>query len=415
MQDKRTIQKHWKVLLICCFLSVTSIGLTINAGGVFFTPVAESFGVMRGTVAVQATINLLGTAIISLFVPRLMAKYSYKLLLYIGTFGAAITTILMAFVTNMAVFYLLGAIRGVCVGLFGMVPLTMMMNNWFEKHHGLVTSLVLGSSGIAGAIFSPIFATLIETFGWQTAYIVLGLIMFAFTLPALLFNFQVHPRDEDLLPYGHAEFLKAAENRPVQKRGKMEISLVTLILFLVFATLASGVTGIPHHFPGFADSIGYSATVGATMLSAGMISNIISKLFLGFLSDRVGAVKANFTMIAINIGAAIILLNGTNASVMLVGAFLFGSIFSVASVGKTLLTTTIFGIENYGTVYPFISFAGTMGGAFGMSIVGYIYDFTGSYMNAFIVAIVINALNLVLLIIMAKQALKKKKEAELLV
>ena len=413
MQEKRMIQKHWKVLLVCCFLSVTSIGLTINAGGVFFTPVSESFEVMRGTIAFQATINLVGTAIISLFVPRLMATYSYKKMLYIGTIAAAVTTILMAFATNIAVFYLLGAIRGVGVGLFGMVPLTMMMNNWFQKHHGLVISLVLGSSGIAGAIFSPIFASLIEKFGWQSTYLIQGVVMFAFTLPALIMKFQPDPRDEGLLPYGHAEFIKVATDKPIRKRGKMEYTQATFILFLIFATTSSVITGIPHHFPGFAESIGYSATIGATMLSAGMISNIVSKLFTGFLSDRIGAVKANLTLIMINIIAAIILLNGTNASTMMVGAFLFGSIFSVASVGKTLLTSTIFGIENYGKVYPFISFAGTIGGALGISIVGYIYDFTESYMGAFIVAIAINVMNIVILFIMARQAQKKEQEAEL--
>ena len=38
-----------------------------------------------------------------------------------------------------------------------------------------------------------------------------------------------------------------------------------------------------------------------------------------------------------------------------------------------------FGVENYSTVYPIISFATSFGSAFALALVGYIYDFTGSY------------------------------------
>ena len=42
-----------------------------------------------------------------------------------------------------------------------------------------------------------------------------------------------------------------------------------------------------------------------------------------------------------------------------------------------------FGVENYGKVYSFFALAGNVGGAVAMSLIGYVYDFTGSYMGAF--------------------------------
>ena len=114
-------------------------------------------------------------------------------------------------------------------------------------------------------------------------------------------------------------------------------------------------------------------------------------------------------MIAINIISIVILLLAPSSTVLLIGSFLFGSVYSVGAVGFALLTKHFFGVENYSTVYPIISFATNFGGAFALSLVGYIYDFTGSYVYAFIIALTINVANLILLYIVVKSYLVAKK------
>ena len=34
--------KHWLVLIVCCGLAASSIGVSINSSGVFYTPVSTS-------------------------------------------------------------------------------------------------------------------------------------------------------------------------------------------------------------------------------------------------------------------------------------------------------------------------------------------------------------------------------------
>lgn len=150
------------------------------------------------------------------------------------------------------------------------------------------------------------------------------------------------------------------------------------------------------------------------MLSAGMVGNIASKLVIGFLSDRFGAFKANVIMIAVNVVSIFILLSGLSAGFMLAGAFLFGSVFSVAGVGLALLTRELFGTENYGRVFPIISFATMMGGAFSLSAVGYIFDFTGTYTAAFFISLALHAIDLVLLWFLVRQVKQQKQRTHLL-
>ena len=131
-------------------------GVSINSSGVFYTPVSESLHMMRGTFSMHMTIFSLVTAITSLFVPRLMEKFSYKMILTVSVFTAVVSTGLMALGNSAIVFYALGAIRGMSTAMFSIVPLTLVINGWFEKKHGLATSIVFGFSGLAGSILSLI-------------------------------------------------------------------------------------------------------------------------------------------------------------------------------------------------------------------------------------------------------------------
>ena len=387
MRDNQ--RKPWLVLAICCGLAASSIGISINSSGVFYTPVAEDLGILRRTFSLHMTIFSLVTALSALFVPRLMARFSYKLILIISITTTVIATAMMGFVNNIYAFYLLGAIRGLATGMFSIVPLTMIINEWFHQKHGFATSFVFGFSGLAGSICSPILSQCIAFVGWQYAYVIKALIIAVLCLPAIFYPFAIKPQDEGLLPYGYQpETITQHQN----KAPAFRLMQVGFICFFILAFINTMITGMTQHFPGFAESMGLSATIGATLLSAGMIGNIVSKLLIGSMSDYFGPVKATLTMMTTNMLGMIILIFSPSVIGLYLGAFLFGSIYSVGAVGLPLLCKYFFGTENYTRAFPMISFASNFGAALALSIVGYIYDFTGSYMNAFLIGIVINGI-----------------------
>lgn len=409
MENKNRNIKHLIVLIVCCGLAASSIGICVNSAGVFYTPVSESLGIMRGTFSMHGTISLLATAVISLFVPAIMKRYSYKLILFFSVLLAGSSTILMAFSKGVLAFYILGAIRGVSSGLFAIVPITMIINKWFYKNHGLATSVVLSFSGIAGAVCSPIFTKCIQSFGWENSYIIMGVIIIVLCIPAVVYPFSIDPKEIGLLAYGYNEKETKITSEVVKGNTKFNFFTISFICFFIFAILHTAISGITQHLLGFAETLNYSVTVGAMMLSAGMIGNILSKLVIGFISDKIGPVKATIIMIATNTISIIMLLLAPSSTVLLIGAFLFGSVYSVGAVGFALLTKHFFGVENYSNVYPIISFATNFGGAFALSLVGYIYDFTGSYVYAFIIALIINFSNLILMYIVVKNYLNSKR------
>lgn len=60
-------KKNIGVLLVCCCMVASTIGILTNSAGVFFTSVADSFGVGRGSVSLTLTISNMAYAVGGLF------------------------------------------------------------------------------------------------------------------------------------------------------------------------------------------------------------------------------------------------------------------------------------------------------------------------------------------------------------
>ena len=210
---KNKSYKHWLIVFFMCCLSASSIGLCTNSIGVFYTPVSESLNVLRGTFALHATLSTLFTAMTSLFMPKLMKKYNYKILLLIGVLLASISTFLMAYSRSILLFYILGILRGIGIGTYSMVPLTMIISHWFDEKHGIATSIALSFSGLSGAVFSPLLAYWILQYGWETTYMIMALCIIILTIPPLIFPWTVKPQDSNLLPYGYQKKRGDQNNR----------------------------------------------------------------------------------------------------------------------------------------------------------------------------------------------------------
>lgn len=382
---------------MCC-LAASSIGLCTNAIGVFYTPVSKSLHVLKGTFAMHATLSTLTTALTSLKMSKIIKKYNYKKILLIGSLLSSISTWMMSYSQSVYLFYILGILRGIGVGIGGMVPITVIITNWFDEKYGLATGLALSFSGLAGAIFSPLLSSWIISYGWQMTYRLMAICIFILVFPVLIVPWKINPQEENLLPYGYQE------RKDTIKIQDKKISLITIsfLCMCLFTLLHTSITGISQYLSGIALSIHLSATSGAILMSLAMIGNISTKLLIGFLSDLLNPIKAVIIMILTNCLSLLLLFLGViHQEIMLlyIGSFMFGSIYSVGAVGIPMLTRYFFGNENYARTYSFIGFLTNVGSASSLTLMGYLYDFTQSYQMVFIIALCFHLINLILLVV----------------
>lgn len=376
--------KSWKVLAVLCGLAAAAIGISINTSGVFYSIVSEDLGILRGAFSFHMTIFSMVTAVSALFVPMLINRFPFKRVLSVAVLIAVLGTGLMAVSDQLWQFYFLGALRGFSTGMFSILTITLIINHWFTEKNGLATSIALGFSGIMGAVFSPIFSQLIVYFGWRGTYVTEAVLILLLCLPAILFSFTIRPQDEGLEAYGGVQ---KSEEETVRKTSRaIGIHLCGVLLFAIMIGFVSSMT---QHLPGYAESIGLSVTLGAGLLSMGMLGNIISKLIIGVLSDFLGPLKATLILLVITLIGTILLIQGHSSVLLLLAAFFFGSSYGLGSVSIALVTREIFGDKNYVKIFPIISFAGNVGAALAFSAIGYIYDFTSSYLYALFLLLIL--------------------------
>lgn len=401
--------RHLLVLVSCCLMAASSIGVYTNSVGVFYTTVSADLGVGRGAFALHATLCALVTGFLSPLSARLMKKIRFRVLIIAGSTLAAAATALMSLAGSVGLFYALGILRGIGLTFFYIMPVTTLINNWFRKRHGMAVGIALSFSGLAGAAFSPLFSALISSAGWQASFLWMAGIGFALTVPAMLFV-SFRPENAGLVPYG-ADEKAGRTTEPNDAPHKKQMIFSPAMAVLCGMTLMhTSVTAIAQHFPGMGEWMGYESSVGAVMVSAGMIGNIVSKLIIGTLSDRIGPFRAGMCMILVNaLSLTGLLLLGGFASWIIIGiCFFYGSVYAFGAVGIPLLTRTLFGTENYASSYAVVSIFTCVGSALALTVVGLVYDLTGGYTAALAGALGIDLVNLMILLGLMRMAGKRQ-------
>lgn len=374
--------RYLGVVAAMCGLSMASVGLITNVAGIFFTPMAEEFGVMQGAASLTLTVANICVAFGGLATRKLTKMFPLRLLLVVGTCVLAGSTLATAFAPSVAMTYLFSATKGLAGGVIGFVLITYILNKWFVAQLGLVTSIAMGMSGLAGAVFTPVLSPVVEGAGWRAGMMLTAALMVALCLPAILLVPSTDPADAGLRPFGLADN-KETVSAHSDKSKPVRIDKLVFAGVVVYAVLSAGVSAMPQHFPGFAEEMGLAAT-GAAMISACMVANTLGKIVMGWLCDKLGAlvsICAYSVLVAVSI---VVLLLFRTPGVFVVAAFFFGMCYSRATVGLTMMSREVFGKRGFGIVYPVASLGGAMSNAIFTSGIGYAFDLTGSYVTSLV-------------------------------
>lgn len=421
---------HWLMLAACCGLAAGSIGLCFNCSGIFFTSVARDLGVGQGAVALSLTLTNLMTGLLSPVVVTLMRKVPLRLLLIGGVLLAVGATLLMAGMQHILVFYVLSLLRGLGACMFSNAALSVLLNNWFEKRNGFAVGLAFCFSGVGGTFFNPLLKACMESMGWRTAYLIMAALIAAVSLPGALFV-RLRPEEKGLVAYGAsvgaagavggsvsaASAVTRASGAGVTSGSEVAYgtrvsggssvsessddgsgvgasqasssaaagrSIMLSILLSAFAFFACYVTGFGQHLSGFGESIHMVGTASAMLVSASMVGNIVFKLLLGLLSDKIGAIRACMLLFAANLLSlfSMFFLPGDGVLLPILVPFLYGTCFAITSVGMPLVARAATKPEQYDHTVGIMSMMTNFGGAVSLTAIGALYDWTGSYGSA---------------------------------
>lgn len=378
--DKPSRLTYLKVAVLVCLMACGTMGLP-NAYGVFYKPMADSLGTGQGAITLHFSLSNLAIGFFTPIVSRSIAHgHKMRNIMTVASLLVLVSGVVIALAPNTLVMDVAAIVRGIGFAAVSMLVITLYIGNWFEKGRGTITGIALSGSGIGSAIASPIVTSCIQRFGYQAAY--LGYVGFTLLtiLPVLLLC-PLTPQEVGLLPYGADEKQEeTSADAPTDLGLTFRVFTPTFAALVAFVLCIVLITSLSGHMASLAQDYGYSAQVGALLLSASMVGNVFSKFALGAIADRFGVFKAIVcSLITTTCGLVLILLNLGGQASLLASGFLFGTSFSIGSLGVSLLTRHLYGDRQYADAYSSMSLVTSLASALGVTIAGFAYDITGSY------------------------------------
>lgn len=388
MAEKKKIHYAWFILAGCCALTF-GMGSLINTGGQWFVSVTEELGCGTAQLALYFTVQGLCMAAAAPLVGKFLPKLNVRVLLTVCYALCILAVAAMSQYTQVWMWYLSGAVLGFAGCFVFLMPAPIILGQWFAKKNGFAVGLAMMFSGIGGAIFNPLAATLIGTVGWRAAYLIVAGVTAVVVLPFTIFVLRFKPSDMGLKPYGYEEASSSGDAQvhaqalssgvPAQKARRSPSFWMLFLVCGLFAFTASYLQVLPQ----YASSVGMVAIVGLVSTMC-MVGNIVAKLVMGAVSDKFGAKFAsNATAVLSIAGFLMLIFCGSNPAIALAGAFLYGMSGCLTAVMAPLLTRAAFGGKDYANIYGTMSLGLSLVGAFGTTLVGLFYDLAGSYVPAF--------------------------------
>ncbi|MDR7871185.1 MAG: MFS transporter [Tissierellaceae bacterium] len=413
MEKTNKIFYGWWIVVGSILVTATIVPSVMAMANKFLIPVTTDMGINRSTFSIgNAILQAMGIPLAPLITKKLVKGnlkriQMFSIIIYCivyATFALARTPIHL---------YIISFILGIAYLGASMIPISIMITNWFDKKRGLAMSLGLSGVGIGGFIFSPLITSWLENYGWRKTYLIFAVIMLAVSLPVSIFIFSKSPEDKGLKAMGSDEVAKGGKDSSSEfdltistKESFTKQFFIMLALGMIFNGLIN--TGALGQFPPALEEL-HGSIVAAQVISLYSLVGIFGKLILGWINDKFGIVKG-ILFGCVTFGLAFFLmLFGSNIFIVYLMAISFGLGNAMGAVMPPLITAEIYGPRKYGEVYGYISSATQLGLTFGSILVASIFDITGSYKPAWIIMILFTIGVIVLWIISIKASFKYRK------
>ena len=375
--------------------AITTAILAVSYGApllvvVGLKPITTSLGTERSVVASAGALVWVGTGMGGIVMGWVADRIGVRPTVI---FGALITALGLAVSTTGQVWALfLG--HAVLIGLLGnsahLPPLVVYISRWFDRRRGTAVALIWSGQYIAGLLWPTVFERAMAQFGWQATMLGYAVVVAATILPMALL-LQPPPR-----PSRAAATVGARTRRDGRTLGlppNLVLTLLSAAGFLCCVPMA-----IPAgHLVAFCSDLGIPPAHGAAMLSVLLGSALVSRLFWGWLADRIGGLGAVLASSACQAVAIAAFTATQDEAGLFAVSVAYGLGFSGIIPAYVLAVRELFPSAEASWRVPTLLFISMSGMAFGGWFAGALYDHFGFYAPAFATGALFNVANLLVI------------------
>jgi MFS family permease len=367
-------------------VQAVSIGAMFTFG-VFFKEFQAELGWSRAMISGAPSLAFLVMGAVGILAGRLNDRIGPKILIVVSGVSLGMGYLLMSRLQapwQLFVFY--GMLVGIGLSTHDVITLSTVAR-WFGRRRGMMTGIVKVGTG-AGQLLVPLIATaLIAVFGWRHAYLIIGTVVLLLLVAVAQFM-RRDPQTYGLSPDGGEDQSGGSrivlEERNISLYAALRTRQFWIICIAEFAIFFCLLTMIVHIVPHATDLGLPTATAAGVLAMIGGVS-MLGRIVMGTANDRIGGKRSLIISFILLICGLVWLQLSGNAWML----FLFAVVYGFAHGGFfTVMSPTVaefFGTGSHGLLFGIVLFSGTLGGAVGPLLGGYIFDKTDSYQVLFIV------------------------------
>ncbi|WDR05455.1 MFS transporter [Devosia rhodophyticola] len=359
------------LLLIIAGCAIAAIGNGVRTSfGLFTLPMSADLGLTREGYGMAMAIQNLAWGIAQPFAGNFADRVGTGRTLAFGALIYASGVILMTISPDASALTLTGGVItgvGIAICSFSVV-MAAFGRSVPPERRSMVFGIATAASSFGQFIFAPISQGFINSFGWQTALVYLG-VMILMIIPL---SYALRGRTEQAVGQADLPFMQALS----KAWGHGSYRLLVIGFFVCGFHLAF----INVHMPAYLVQCGLSPEIGSWTIAIIGLFNIVGSLLSGYLGGRF---PKQLLLATIYFSRAVAIGLFLLVPVSTFTAFAFAAVMGVLWLSTVPLTAGLvamfFGARYLGMLYGVAFFSHQLGSFVGVWLGGYVFDQTGSY------------------------------------
>ena len=375
--DKPSAKTEWRAhwtLPLASMVGFSTIGLQSYGFGAFAGPVEQAFGWTRAQTMFGVTVAMLLGIFLNMIVGLVVDRFGSRRVALAGIFALPGAFALLGTASGTAANWWLLWVA-IAVGVV-LVQATVWMGPIaarFDTSRGLAMAVALSGAPLAAMIQPKLGTWLIAELGWRHAFMALGALWIALTLPGTLLWFRDPPQRSEAAKEAMPQLPGLTFRQGIKTRAfwGLVVSFAAFSFYnMTISTnlmLMLGEKGIT------------AAQAGSLFVVLGSVG-LFARLSVGWLLDRFPGNLIGMAAQLLPVAACLLLLPAhPSASVLLTVVALFG-LATGAEIDVVLYQATRhFGLRAFGALFSGIITFGALFSAIGPYAAGWLHDRTGSY------------------------------------
>ncbi len=366
---------------------------TLNYG-LFVLPMQRDLALSRATFGWMQTTRRLATGVFSFAVGWLIDRYGPRAYIPVSAILICGCLVLVSFSNHawqfILFFGLIGA-SGLAApnGIVTSVPVA----KWFVRRRGRALALAGAGLGIGGIVLLPVTQWLIDGYGWRGAWRVLALLFAVISVPAAALFLRRQPEDMGLRVDGDPPEDMAGSEAGSARNRQPEPEMIWTVreafrtrtmwkLMAVFALAGVAQGGASfHRIPYFVEH-GYDPLTVSWSFAADAGGAAATSLVAGWLADHIPIrflAAASFSGFIV---AIVLMIYVSSVELMFMSTIVFGCSVGVGMIVHSYIFAAYYGRAFLGTIRGIVMPVNLLSAGLGAPLVGYLHDYTGSYLPA---------------------------------